>query len=276
MTYATLMVNLEPGKSNINPLQLVSTLAERFNAAVIGIAACKPLSVISDGMGNSTAEFIEPDREAIRRDMEQAEAEFRSALEPRSARSTWRSLVATDPIADFIAREARSADLIVTGVSPHVLFDNARRTDPSDLVMQAGRPILVVPTTPAVWTLERVLVGWKDTRETRRAIMDALPLLQGARHVSVVEIVETTEMGAAGARVADVQTWLKHHGVTADCYAALSTGDDAAALETIAQTECAELIVAGAYGHSRIREWMLGGVTRDLLLHAKRCSFVSH
>lgn len=262
MTYATLMVNLEPGKSKASPLQLAGDLAERFDAAVVGIAACQPVGFMPDSMGYSTAQFIEPDRLAMKQDLEQAEAEFRSAVKPRVGQIEWRSTVTLAPIADFIVREARSADLVVTGVSPHVLFGNARRTDPSDLVMQAGRPILVVPTTAATWTLKRVLIGWKDTRETRRAILDALPLLKTALHVSVVEIAGATEITDARKRVADVATWLKRHGVAADCVTAVSTGDDAAALEATAQTQDAEVIVAGAYGHSRMREWMLGGVTR--------------
>ena len=73
-----------------------------------------------------------------------------------------------------------------------------------------------------------------------------------------------------------VVNWLKRDGITAEAVASLSTGDDAARLDGIASDQAADIIVAGAYGHSRLREWALGGVTKDLLLRAGRCSFVSH
>ena len=120
------------------------------------------------------------------------------------------------------------------------------------------------------------VVGWKDTRETRRAAFDALPLLKKAAHVAVVEIAAEEELAAAGTHLDDVVGWLKRHGVVVVSLAAPSTGDDATQLNAIAEEHGADVIVAGAYGHSRLREWVLGGVTRDLLLRADRCSLVSH
>ena len=120
------------------------------------------------------------------------------------------------------------------------------------------------------------LVAWKDTRETRRNISDALPLLKHAAAVTVVEIATDADLGGARRRVADVVAWLSRHGVTTEGLAQLSTGDDATALYALGQDSGADVVVAGAYGHSRLREWVLGGVTRDLLLSANRCALVSH
>jgi nucleotide-binding universal stress UspA family protein len=88
--------------------------------------------------------------------------------------------------------------------------------------------------------------------------------------------VPEQDLAAARTQLADVALWLGRHGVTADQVASPSIGDDAEALWALARDLGAELIVAGAYGHSRLREWVLGGVTKNLLLSKDRYSFVSH
>lgn len=140
--------------------------------------------------------------------------------------------------------------------------------------MQAGRPVLVV--TPAPLRLDRVLLAWKDTRETRRAAADALPLLRKAGHVCVVEMADEADLTDVRRRLADVAGWLGKHGVEAECLGTASTGDDPKRLSAIAGEQEADLVVAGAYGHSRLREWALGGVTRTPLSQAGRAMFVSH
>ena len=94
--------------------------------------------------------------------------------------------------------------------------------------------------------------------------------------MTVVEIAAEDDLDAANARLADVAGWLKRHGIDATPVTAASPGDDAARLDAIVREQGADLLVAGAYGHSRVREWALGGVTRDLLLRAGRCALVSH
>jgi nucleotide-binding universal stress UspA family protein len=156
------------------------------------------------------------------------------------------------------------------------MFDTSRHVGIGDLVMQAGRPCLIVPAETENLRSEHVLVGWKDTGETRRAVSDALPLLKQARQVTIVEIAAEQDLAEAYTRVRDVASWLKRHGIEATPVAAPSIGDDAVRLSSIVREQGADLLVAGAYGHSRVREWVLGGVTRDLLLRATHCSLVSH
>ena len=276
MTYATLMVHLELGHANAGLLQIAGDLAERFHAGVIGITACQPMQIIY-GDGYVPANLVEQDREELDKEIEAAEAEFRSALQTRADSLEWRSAMTVEPLSDYLASEARSADLVITGVDRNIsIFDTSRHVDMGDLVMRAGRPVLVVPTAAAKVGLDRVLVGWKDTRETRRAIVDALPILKKAASVTVVEIAVADELVAARARLAQIVGWLERHGVVAQATALPSAGDDADRLDAIAQELRVDLIVAGAYGHNRLREWVLGGVTRDLLLRADRCSLVSH
>ena len=177
-------------------------------------------------------------------------------------------------LSEHVASEAHRADPILTGVVSAKGFNATRQTHAGDLVMQAGRPVLVV--APAPLRLDRVLLTWKDTRETRRAAADALPLLRKASHVCVVEMADEADLADVRRRLADVASWLGKHGVAAECLGTASTGDEPKRLHAIADEQEADLIVAGAYGHSRLREWALGGVTRTLLGQASRAAFVSH
>ena len=276
MTYGTLMVRLELGRSNGRLLEAAGDLAGRSDAGIIGIAACQPMQ-IAYGDSYVPGELIERDREEIQTEIKAAEAEFRSALRTRVSNLEYRSAVTFGSVADYMAREARCADLIITGVDRNAsFFDSWRPVSIGDLVMQVGRPVLIVPAATDRLRLARVIVGWKDTRESRRAAIDALPLLKRADHVVVVEIAGEEELAAARTHVEDVVGWLERHGVVAEALACRSSGDEATRLSNIAQEQDADLIVAGAYGHSRLHEWVLGGVTRDLLLRADRCSLVSH
>jgi nucleotide-binding universal stress UspA family protein len=275
MTYATLMVHLELGHSNAGLLQIAGDLAERFRAHLVGIVACQPQQLMY-GDGYVDGAFIEQFRKELAVETKAAEAEFRSALQTRVGSLEWRSMLMYGSLSDYLAREARSADLVITGTSSGDMFDPSRAVNTGDIVMQAGRPVFIVPAAVNKLQLGRILVSWKDTREARRAAVDALPLLKIAAHVSVVEIAAAQDLAAARTHVEDVVSWLARHGVLAESLASPSTGDDAAGLYAIAQDQGADLIVAGAYGHSRLREWVLGGVTRDLLLRSERCSLVSH
>ena len=134
----------------------------------------------------------------------------------------------------------------------------------------------MAPPAAAGLKLTRTLVCWKDSREARRAAADALPILEASRAVDVVEIVSEHEIEPARRRLADVGDWLHRQGVDANCLAIPTSGAESAHLAQIARDLEADLIVAGAFGHSRLREWAFGGVTRELLVKAERCTLFSH
>jgi nucleotide-binding universal stress UspA family protein len=269
------MVHLEPGRTNAGLLKIAGDLSERFDARVIGIVACRPMQ-FDYSEGYVPADLIEQDRNLLEKEIRVAEAEFRKVLQARIKTLEWRSAVTFSALTEYIAREARSAYLVITGPGFGTRLDAARFVNIGDLVMQVGRPVLVVPEAADKLKLEQVIIGWKDTRETQRAVFDALPLLKKAAQVTVVEICTEDEIVAARTRVEDVVGWLRWHGVVAESHASPSTGDDASLLNAIAQEQGANIIVAGAYGHSRLREWVLGGVTRDLLLRGRYFSLLSH
>ena len=276
MTYSTLMVHLDVGSSNAGRLRVAGDLADRFGAGVVGIAAAQPMQVVyADGYVSGG--IIEDDVKAKEKEIAAAEAEFRSAFQKRTNKLEWRSIVTIDPLSDFIASEARSADVVITGIDHNKsVFDSSLHVELGDLVMRIGRPVLVVPETATQIGFDSILVGWKDTRETRRAVADALPLLKKATFVTVVEIAPESELVQARRHLDQVVEWLKRHGVTAQPIASASAGSDSKHLAEIGREQKTDLMVAGAYGHNRVREWMLGGVTHDLLTRPEACAFVSH
>jgi nucleotide-binding universal stress UspA family protein len=275
MTYATLMVHLELGDSNADLLRVARGLANRAGAGVIGIAASQPIQAVIGG-SYAYGDVIQLDREEVETEIKAAEAEFRSAFEAHTKPIEWRSTVMFGSLTDYVSEEARSADLVISAVAPGNFLGQARCLNINELVMQVGRPVFIVPRSVTELKFDKVILAWKDTRETRRAALDALPILKMAAHVTVVEIAADDDLTGAGLRVQDVVGWLKRHGIAAEAATSASTGDDAGQLKFITQEWNADIIVAGAYGHSRLREWILGGVTTDLLLRAERCSLVSH
>lgn len=269
--YAAMMVRLKLADSNEALLSAATGLARRFEAKLIGVAASQPMQIVY-GDGYVMGDLIRADQEQLHRDLEEAKRSFDKAVQ--GVPTAWRD---TEVFAGYLAEEARCADLIIIGHDRGAsLLDPARRVENSDLVMQAGRPVLIVPHDVSALPLDHVLVAWKDTRETRRAVRDALPFLARAKQVTLLEIAAAADLNVATQRLADVQGWLQAHGIKAGILAAAATGDDAIRLNAIAREHKADLLVAGAYGHSRLREWVLGGVTHDLLLRAERCVLVSH
>lgn len=277
MTYATVMVSLALDQSNAARLEAAGELAERFDAAIVGIAASQFSPPLYFTSGELAQDLIDEGQASIKKRIAELEVQFRQAVKNRAKHVEWRSAI--DFPARYILREARCADIIVTGVDRGALSDPLAQASPKDLVMQAGRPLLVVPDSADWVDLRSVLVGWKDTTEARRAIANALPVLRKARSVTVAEIAETKDSrSAAASRVRDVAAWLSRHGVSAaELVADRDEDRDAAGqLDGIAADVGAGLIVAGAYGHSRFRELVLGGMTQHLITQPARCVLLSH
>ena len=137
--------------------------------------------------------------------------------------------------------------------------------------------MLTVPPEVEEFKANRVLIAWKDTREARRAVHDALPVLRHARWVGITEIAEEANKSQALAHIGDVARYLSRHQINVDIKLAKSAnGGVADVLIAIAVEEQCDLIVCGAYGHSRIGELIFGGVTRGLLSASPVCCLFSH
>ena len=269
MSYSTLMAHLELDRPCETPLRIANELARTVESKrIVGIAAAAVEPPLYFTIGPAAEDLLRKDRERLNSQLATREAEFRRLLPHVDVE--WRGAVVARPV-DFVARNARAADLILTSRCAG-RSDSRGGIDSGELVLLAGRPVLVVPPEVEWLRFNTMLIAWKDTREARRAVNDALPLLHQARQVLIVESVEPgpDEMDAK-MRVQDVAHWLVRRGISASAIATRTLTDAAEHISMLAREEGANIIVAGAYGHTRFNEWVFGGVTRSLLMQ-KDCS----
>lgn len=275
--YCSLMVILELGRDNTRLLGVAGDIAERFGTDVMGVAACEPLKIVY-ASGNLPGGIVEMDDAEIKQHVQDAERQFLSILGQRHVRGlTWRASI-TDGASKFVLKQARCADLVVMNQrASDDAFEQLRYASANDIVMEAGHPVIVLPPQVETWHAKHIMIGWRDTRDARRAVIDAMPLLKRAEQVTVLEIAGAGALDEAAANVEDLAYWLRRHDVSAHGQAVpaiAKNGRDQ--LRSIADQQSVDLIVAGAYGHSRFREWAFGGVTQDLLLHATVAVLMSH
>jgi len=275
MTYATVMVSLALDESNEARLEAAGQIAERFDSGLVGIAAAQFSPPLYFTSGEQAQNLIDQGQALIKKRMSELEVQFREATKNRAKYVEWRCAI--DFPARYILQEARCADIIVSGGQSNAFSDPFALASPKDLVMQAGRPLLIAPDNVSWLDLRSVLMAWKDTPEARRAIAYSLPMLRKAKEVTVAEIVEAGDnRSAAVSRVRDVVAWLSRHGVSASEVVPEDGGDVIAQLDAIAANVGAGVVVAGAYGHSRFRELILGGMTQHLMTQSSRCVLLSH
>lgn len=263
MTYSAIMVQLDIDAPATPRLTFAWDLARRFEADLVAFSAAEPyLAIPGDIDGTAAVEAVRIQVEDIEERLRSLKKEF-EALTQDSGRASWRGVVG-DPT-PHLALYARAADLIVVGSPSNSGAGHLRTVDPGSLIVSAGRPILFASEALQPMKAENILVAWKDTREARRAVVDAMPFLIGARDVLVATIAEDDKAGSRES-VADVVRFLTRHGVKARSEVIdVGKTDAAEALTEIHRGIGAELIIFGGYGHTRLREWIFGGVTRSLL-----------
>lgn len=265
MSYKSILAHLE---FDLNPgarLRYATDLAGELDAHLIGIAAAALRPVHVSDMGVSDDEmFRDQTMERNARRFDELRQHF-VAIAGDGQNSAWRQ--AEDLPTKSLLVHARSVDLIVSGTpygaSPG---DSYRSTDPGELVCNAGRPVLFVGEASVFRHPCKAIIGWKDTPQARRAVSAALPMLRLARTILVVAAGGRRHGGDdSGPR--DVVRFLMRHGLDAD---ARILGRDSAPETFIAaiRDEDADLVVTGAYGHSRTRERLFGGFTHALLMQS--------
>ncbi len=272
MSYASIMVAVDDGLHAPARVRLAADLAHRLGARLVGAAACMP--DYPRGYGETAVPMgmvIEQIRQAALNRLAGVEQVFRHAS-CLNDRVVWRSDLVSPVL--FIESQSRVADLVVVArYADDEGVTVGMAVDAGDVLMGLGKPVLVVP--PGIEHLEgrRVLVGWKNTPQTRRVVSDAMPLLRRAQEVQVFRVSD----GEDRAEVEDVVRYLALHDVNATAHVSKPSGWPIAEdVRKAALDFDADLIVTGAYGYSRMREWFFGGVTRDLLEQAPVCCLLSH
>jgi nucleotide-binding universal stress UspA family protein len=262
MSYDSILVHLEFDGNSESRLQYATDLAGDLDAFLIGFtaAAVRPvhaseLGVLADDAYSEALVRRNRDRfDAIKQDF------FEVAGDGHN--SGWRD--SEDIPTRALLANARAADLIVTGTPYGVTPGDYYRTiDPGDVVCDAGRPVLFVAEGGVYRHPQRALIGWKDTPEARRAVAFALPFLKLAEDTVVLAMQEKEDCGGSGA--ADVARYLMRHGVDADARTVSGRNGPDSFLQALRDAD-ADLVITGAYGHSRMRERIFGGFTRTLLM----------
>jgi nucleotide-binding universal stress UspA family protein len=273
MSYASVMVYVEADGAPEERVRLAASLADKFDAMLIGLSALAvPPPMVADGVVMD--EPTDADVELMKAKLADKSEWFRGIAGVDLRRREWRPVL--DLPISALPREARAADLVVIGrvEAPGGAY---RALDPGTAILKLGRPALVVPEGTSVLRSEHVVIGWKDTREARRAMRDALPLLQQAERVTIVEACGPGEEKSSLGRLDDVTRYLRRHHIKAGPRVMLAQrGSGAEQLIATAREERADLLVTGCYGHSRLGEWMFGGMTRELLATSPICCLMSH
>lgn len=254
---ASIMVALDETPGADGRVRLAHELAKRCGARLIGAAGRLPMMSVVPGPSSVGIVVVEEDVEQARQDNIAIEDRFRrltGADQPVSVRTD------VERPSFFICRQASAADLIVVGRQGAKDERDWRFSpDPVDVVLGTGRPVLVVPPGLSHLAAECAVVGWRNTREARRAVRDAIPLLAGAKKI-VVAAIDPDEDTTS---VIDTIGLLRDHKLPASARTQpAGSRSDGDALLGIAQEEGADLIVAGAFGHTRLREWILAESTR--------------
>ncbi len=271
-TLRGILVHAE-GNPDASPrLHVAVDLARKFDATLVGVGV-EMIQIYSDPYGLGGGEWVVQLQHIVEDDLKLAEATFQA--KSAGLKTEWIAME-TFPV-QAMARHARSADLIVAGGAPEKGEDRFRAAHTAELIMQCGRPVFVAPAAPGRFHGRAVVVAWKDTRESRRALADSLPFLKAADDVLILECCDKDSLVQARASTAEVVKHLQRHGVEAKSKAVVAPRAQVAAeLNAAAREIGADLIVAGAYGHSRLGEWALGGVTYDLLHSPERFVLLSH
>lgn len=273
MSYATLMVWVNVDHVSKQFVGVAADVADKFAAHLIGLSAVEMVPpFVAEGVVivDHATEF---DIDKVKATLAEAGSKVQTVV-GKGRQIEWRSAIAYPT--ETLINEARCADLIVieSGRSADNMY---RSADVGAAILGAGRPFLVVPAAVRSLTADHVLIGWKDTREARRAVLDALPFLHEAKRVTVLEICKEEQISTARDHVDDVVRYLAQHRIKAEPRVEMqASGSRADQIIAWADDESVDLLVVGAYGHSRLNEWMFGGMTRDLLTTSSICCLMSH
>jgi nucleotide-binding universal stress UspA family protein len=272
-----LVVNLTGGGPQDFAADYAVSIAKTFGAHIGGVAFVYEPVIPGSLLGGIPVDLIEAQREENAKSANAAVARFEAATGTAGLSAETRILDASMAgAADLFGRIARRFDLAIVGQarpregsSEELLIEGA--------LFESGRPVVVVPHVQRQGLkLERVLVCWDGSRPATRAIADALPFLQRAKTVEIVAVSGERGKGRelAGTNMA---RHLGRHGLNVELKRVSSgDGDVAAAIQSHATQVGTDFMVLGGYGHSRLREFILGGVTRTILTSTTIPVLMSH
>jgi nucleotide-binding universal stress UspA family protein len=275
MTLKNILVHVDDSEKCEIRLELAVNLAQQHDAHLSGIYAAQPIYVPPYLTAEVGPAIFDAQRKGMAEAAEEAEARFRTITEAAGVSAEWR--YGEGMPADIVGMHGRYADLVIVGQA--MPESNGAADLPDTLVLETGRPILVVPYAGRYPKIGgRVMVAWNAGREAARAVNDAMPILERADNVTVLAINPEGGIGGHGdVPGADISLHLARHGVKAEAAHVFADDVDVGnMLLSRAADASADMIVMGGYGHSRFREAVLGGASRLILRHMTVPVLMSH
>ncbi len=277
MAIKDILIHVDTAKSCPKRVEAAIRVARSHESHLTALYVLYEPSIPPYAEAQLPIELLQIQAEALEAQAVEAEKRFRASVDKAGVKAEWRC-VKGDPV-QTINLHARYADLVVTGQAEDRDLEWMSAAVSDHVALGSGRPVLVIPYIGAGKTIgERIYVAWNASREAVRAVNDAMSFLVRAKEVKVIAI--NPRSGASGhgeIPCADICLHLARHGVKTEAYQAqagdLDVGD---MLLSRAADDGADLIVMGAYGHTRFREVVLGGATRHLLEHMTVPVLMSH
>jgi nucleotide-binding universal stress UspA family protein len=274
MALKDILVLVDNDENNPARLEVALALAQAHQAHVVGLLVVPRISLPVHVEFPLPASILEAQDNAQKEWVARAERTFRESADKAGISYEWRCGVGN--VSDIAALHARYCDIVVVG-QRHP--DEIGTDMPDHLILSIGRPALVVPYVGSYAKVgERIMVAWDASRLATRAVHDALPLLMTAKYVDVLAInPKGGPQGHGDIPSADICQHLARHGVKAEAEHVYADDIDAGdMLLSQAASRGTDLLVMGAYGHSRWRELILGGLTRSILQHMTMPVMMSH
>jgi len=280
MAIKNLLVVVDHSEQSAARVDAAILLAVTHDAHLTGLFVAAPPVLPSYVAGELGEGVIAIQRRKAQEHADEAAAIFRRAVDLAGigAKAEWRALRGNPTEVTGIV--TRYADLVIVGqVDPDRRQGESMPVHPEDVLFDCGRPVLVIPYAGKVTSIgQQVVIGWNASREAARAVNDAMPLLEAAKKVSVLAVNPKPGFDGLGDEPgADIALHLARHGVTvtADHFSArgIDPGD---MILNYATDVSVDLLVMGAYSRSRLRELVLGGVTRHIMQHMTIPVLFSH
>ena len=269
MSYKDLLVHIDETRSCAQRIELAVDLAVAHEAHLTGVHIIPESSPAGLVHPYLPPEVLVTLQQKVRDRAELALGRFADVAKRNQIAFESRVIqVLYTEVAEALATNARYADLVILGQHDPDDPASGPRYLPEEVILGSGRPALLVPYIgPAATFGERATVAWDASREAARAVNDALPLLERAKAVGVVTVNPRERAFGHGEEPgADIGLHLARHGVKVEVQRVEARDlDTANAILSHVASEGADLLVMGAYGHSRLRELVLGGVTRTIL-----------
>jgi nucleotide-binding universal stress UspA family protein len=269
MSFRTILANLNETANNEAVLATAAALAREFEASVTGLYVMPAAPFYPAARYEPIPEIFETHRDYFRRQSASVEAAFKAGLPGNSARHRFRIENSASPlICDSVLEQGRCFDLILLSKTDTKSDLGVELDFVPRVAVAVGRPVMVLPfDLPLVSIPDTVVIGWNGSREAARALFDSLPFLKRAKTIHVLWIDPPAERSQSATWPGDgIADALDLHGIKAVVTPAEGRGETAGQilLKKAADTG-AGLLVIGAYGHSRLSEFILGGVTRTVL-----------